>query len=228
MKFDTTAYLSRLGIDAPIEPNEAGLNALHRAQAYTIPFENLDILLGRGVDLQSQALFDKLVTRQRGGYCFELNEFFLNALQTFGFDARRILARIHLMDEPTARTHEAILVRVDGREWLADVGGGAKSLRAPIPFVLQTPMEQDGISYRLVEAKPFGTMLQIQEGGQWQDICSFDLDEHVSHADVEMGNYFTSRGLTSSGIWHRNHLCCASRRAKARLSNRVPPILGPR
>ena len=53
-------------------------------------------------------------------------------------------------------------------------------------------MEQDGISFRLVEAKPFGTMLQVQEGGQWQDICSFDLDEHVSQADVEMGNYFTS------------------------------------
>jgi N-hydroxyarylamine O-acetyltransferase len=101
--FNIERYLARLNYSGGIQPTEDRLEALHRAQAYTIPFENFDILLGRGIALESAALCDKLVRRARGGYCFELNGVFLMALQAAGFDARALLARVHLVDPPTGR-----------------------------------------------------------------------------------------------------------------------------
>ena len=94
--FALEPYLQRLHYAGDIQPTEDRLEALHRAQAYTIPFENFDILLGRGISLDPSALYDKLVHHARGGYCFELNGLFLMALQAVGFEARALLARVHL------------------------------------------------------------------------------------------------------------------------------------
>jgi hypothetical protein len=65
------AYLRRIQYSGALQPTEALLASLHRAQIYAIPFENIDIILGRGINLDPAALFDKLVHKQRGGYCFE-------------------------------------------------------------------------------------------------------------------------------------------------------------
>jgi len=101
--FAPDLYLARLHYAGSVRPTEDRLEVLHRAQAYTIPFENFDILLGRGIALEPAALCDKLVRRARGGYCFELNGLFLLALRAFGFDARALLARVHLTGTPTGR-----------------------------------------------------------------------------------------------------------------------------
>src|SRR5262249_47875451 len=125
------------------------------------------------------------------GYCFELNGLFLMASHAFGFEARPLLARVHLRGEPTARTHELILVTIHGREWIADVGFGGPGLRAPIPFELNHPTTQDGLTFQLVDAGLYGIMLQSQKGNQWLDLYSFDLG-HVFPADIALGNHFTS------------------------------------
>lgn len=65
--FDLDAYLARLSHSGPVQPTQDCLEALHRAQLYTIPFENFDIQLGRGIALEPAALCDKLVRRARGG-----------------------------------------------------------------------------------------------------------------------------------------------------------------
>ncbi len=78
--FELDTYLDRLRYSGVVQPTEDQLETLHRAQVYTIPFENFDILLGRGISLEPAALFDKMVRRKRGGYCFELNGLFLMAL----------------------------------------------------------------------------------------------------------------------------------------------------
>lgn len=104
-KFHVPAYLQRTGLSASITASEDGLVQIHRTQAYSIPFENFDIQLGRDIDLSPQALFEKMVFRQRGGYCFELNGLFLLALRQFGFETRPLLARVHLRGVATARTH---------------------------------------------------------------------------------------------------------------------------
>jgi N-hydroxyarylamine O-acetyltransferase len=189
--FNLDRYLERLNYSGGVQPTEDRLEALHRAQAYTIPFENFDILLGRGITLEPAALYDKLVHRARGGYCFELNGLFLAALQAASFDARALLARVHLVDPPTGRGHQLILVTLQGKQWIADVGFGGPGLRAPIPFELNHVATQDGQTFRLVEAQPFGIMLQTLTDAHWQNLYSFDLGQ-VFLADIAYGNHFTS------------------------------------
>jgi N-hydroxyarylamine O-acetyltransferase len=184
-------YLERISFSGLVEPTEDRLETLHRAQVYTIPFENFDILLGRGVSLDPAKLFDKLVRHARGGYCFELNGLMLSALHAFGFEARPLLARVHLAGPPSGRDHQLALVNVNGKEWIADVGFGGQSLRAAIPFELNREAKQDGRTYRLVEAARFGTMLQWLADGEWRDLYSFDLG-YVFPNDIEYGNHFTS------------------------------------
>ena len=189
--FALDAYLKRLNYSGVVQPTEDCLEALHRAQVYTIPFENFDILLGRGITLEPAALCHKLVHRARGGYCFELNGLFLMALQAIGFEARALLARVHLRDPPSGRAHQLLLVTLQGRPWIADVGFGGLGFRAPIPFELNHPTSHDGLTFRLVEAEPFGIMLQTLKNGQWLDLYSFDLG-HVFPADIACGNHFTA------------------------------------
>lgn len=189
--FNLDPYLKRLNYSGSVQPTEDGLEALHRAQAYTIPFENFDILLGRGITLEPAMLYDKLVHRARGGYCFELNGLFLMALQAIGFEARALLARVHLTGTMTGRGHQLILVTLQGREWIADVGFGGSGIRAPIPFELNHTTTQDGQTFRLVKAEPYGIMLQSLTDAQWQNLYSFDLG-HVFPADIAYGNHFTS------------------------------------
>jgi N-hydroxyarylamine O-acetyltransferase len=189
--FRSDDYLQRLRLSETPRPTEQGLEALHRGQAYAIPFENFDILLGRGISLDPQALVDKLVNNRRGGYCFELNSLLLMALEAFGFKARPLLARVHTPDGLTGRGHMLLEVTVKRRRWLADVGFGGPGLRSPIPLEIGRRARQDGKSFRLVESKPLGTTLQRREDDRWQDLYSFDRG-HVVPADLAYGNHYTS------------------------------------
>lgn len=188
---DLDAYLERVKLSGTVQVNEDGLEALHRAQVYSIPFENFDILLGREIELAPDALVEKLVEHRRGGYCFELNGLFKLAAEASGFEVQTLLARVHMGPEPSARTHQLGLVKLGGREWLVDVGFGKQSLRAPMPLELERQSLQDGVPYRVVKAPPWGFMLQSHEEEEWQDLYSFDLGP-VTAADIECGNHLTS------------------------------------
>jgi N-hydroxyarylamine O-acetyltransferase len=191
MEFDREAYLNRIGLDEVVSATETGLEALHRAQTFSIPFENFDIHLGRGISLDPLKLFDKLVNHQRGGYCFELNSLFGMVLDAFGFERRPLLSRVHITGEMTARSHLLNLVHIDGRDWIADVGFGSINLRAPIPLELDRIATRDGLKFRLIDSGNLGTMLQGLEDKDWKDMYSFDM-EHVWPIDIEVGNHFTS------------------------------------
>ena len=158
--FDREAYLERIGLSAPLQPDEEGLAQIVRAQGFCIPFENLDIQLGRGISLAPGDIFSKLVMSPRGGYCFELNKLLLMALHHFGFEARPLLARVHLRGTPTGRTHQLLLVNFDGKPWLADVGFGGGGLLAPMPFKLDQVIKQDNLAFRVVKSPLFDYMLQ--------------------------------------------------------------------
>ena len=201
-QFDCDAYLHRVGYDEKTAPTVDTLIALHHAQLYTIPFENFDIQLGRTINLESEALFEKLVQRNRGGYCFELNGIFLTALKSLGFDVRALLGRVHTTGTATGRGHQLELITIEGRQWIADVGFGAETPRAPIPLELNQPRIHDGQRIRLVDAGHFGTMLQTEKDDAWIDLYSFDLG-HVFPADIEYGNHFTSTHPSSFFVFAR-------------------------
>lgn len=189
--FELDAYFARIGYTGAMQPTEDCLETLHRAQVYTIPFENFDILLGRGISLDLETLFDKLVHHQRGGYCFELNGLYLEALKIIGFDVRPLLARVHLAGTVTGRSHQLELVTIHGKQWITDVGFGRQGLRAPIPLEFNRVVEQDIDTFRLVEVDPFGIVLQYLVDDQWQALYSFDLG-HIFPNDIVYGNHYTS------------------------------------
>ncbi|MCB1043170.1 MAG: arylamine N-acetyltransferase [Acidobacteria bacterium] len=189
------AYLLRIGLKEPPEANLQGLKSLHRAQFFHIPFENLNIRLGRGVSLDPETVFEKLVTDRRGGYCFELNGLMLRALRSFGFDARALLARVHLGDEPSGKTHQLNLVHLPEGDWTIDVGFGAGGPQFVLPLSEGT-FTDERASYRLSMEAPWGWMMRTLDDGTWKDSYSFST-AHVTAADIEMGNHYTSTSPNS-------------------------------
>ncbi len=129
------AYLDRIGHVGAVAPSAAVLRALHRAHLATVPFENFDVHLDAVVPLDRTAILDKVVARRRGGYCYELNTAFAALLEGLGFDVSLACAAIGDRDddEPRWGNHLALLVRVDGGTWVADVGMG-QGFVDPLPL----------------------------------------------------------------------------------------------
>ena len=191
-KFDPEKYLQRINLQEQVKPSQEGLRALHMHQLRAIPFENFDVLLGRPILLDPRSLLDKLVSRPRGGYCFELNGLFLRALEYFGFEARALLARVHLSgSQIIGRGHQLSLVTINNKEWLTDVGFGGQNMGEPIPLEINQVFDLGSQRLRLVKAEHFGLMLQSFGGDLWQNLYSFDL-EYAGPGDIKYGNYYTS------------------------------------
>jgi N-hydroxyarylamine O-acetyltransferase len=128
------AYLDRIAFAGPARANLATLQALHRAHAAAIPFENLDVQLRRPISLEPTAIFDKLVTRRRGGWCYEQNGLMGWALQEIGFRVTRLGAGVLRDKLGDVQLGNHLCLRVDLDEpFLVDVGFGG-SLGGPLPL----------------------------------------------------------------------------------------------
>jgi N-hydroxyarylamine O-acetyltransferase len=189
---DLAAYFQRIGHTGPVPPTLATLEALHQAHATTIPFENLDVLRGVPVRLDLESLQAKLVRGRRGGYCFEQNTLFAAVLTALGFRVTPLAARVRYgATKVLPRTHMALLVDVDGAQWLADVGFGAAGLLAPVPLTPGGEVTQGGWGYRVTE-EPRSLVLQTCRPGQdWEPLYAFTL-EPQEPVDFELANYYTS------------------------------------
>ncbi len=214
--FPLSEYLSRIGLDTAPKPDLEGLRALHAAQAFSIPFENFDVLLGRNISLETGDLVSKLIRHRRGGYCFELNGIFYRALKALGFEVRQLMARV-LYDrpDPGARTHEVLLVRISGEDWLADNGFGGPGLCLPLPMMPDVIGEQFGERYRLRGDPQLGMVLQRESKGAFIDIFSFNENEVTLDVDIEMANHFTSTWPAST---FRLRRMCSLRKAWGRVT----------
>ena len=133
---DLEAYLRRIGVSDELGPDLASLEAVHIAHLEAIPFENLDVRLGRPIRLDPESLHAKLIARRRGGYCFEQNGLFASALRSIGFRVETLEARVRPRDGtgPYPRTHMALRVSVGDGDYLADVGFGAFGPLLPVPL----------------------------------------------------------------------------------------------
>ena len=187
---DFGLYLCRIGLDPADEPT---WQAVHRAHATTIPFENLDSHRGIPVSLEQADLERKLVASRRGGYCFEHNLLLASALKHMGLAVEPMLARVSVGGAPRERrpaTH--LVLRVtdgDGRQWHADVGFGLGTLLDPIPFGPAGIHEQSGWSFRVVED---GDELALQTLGPqgWTGVYSFP-PRPAFRIDIEVSNWWT-------------------------------------
>ena len=190
---DLSAYLGRIGWSgAPPTSTSAALRALHEAHVAAIPFENLDVLLGRSIRLDLESLSAKLVTKRRGGYCFEQNTLFLAVLESLGFQAVPLAARVRMgSPEPRPRTH--MLLRVDLTEgpFLADVGFGGDGPLHPVPLEAGPETWAGAAGYRLRREDELWVLEGSAGAGEWTDLYAFTFERQLS-ADYEMANYYTS------------------------------------
>ena len=178
---DTARYLRRIGV-APgaVAVDCATLQRLQRAHVEAVPFENLAIVgdpfragRGEGVTLDPDALYEKIVTRERGGYCFELNGLCAGLLRAVGFVADRVAACV-LDDDGSVGTpanHHANIVDLD-RRYLVDVGLATPPLRRPLPLDGSVRTDRADIDWRVVDSdRPDADhLVQFRHPGEaWTD-----------------------------------------------------------
>jgi N-hydroxyarylamine O-acetyltransferase len=197
--FDLDAYLARIEYSRHRDPTAKTLHAVHRAHATHIPFENLDIQLGKPILLDWSSLHAKLVRDRRGGYCFEQNALFAAALESLGFGVTRLAARVLTgTDRVRPRTHMVLKVEADGKSWLADVGFGGWGLLEPIALMDRQESKQGAWNFRLRREADQWT-LSCPESPFGADQFSFTLDPQLP-VDYEPANHFCSTHPQSSFV----------------------------
>lgn len=135
---DIKDYLKRIGYDGSLGPTLEVLRALQQCHLLSVPFENLDIHYGNTIRLDITRIYNKIVYKHRGGFCYEVNGLFYEVLKNLGFDVRRISARVYddkSNDFGYEFDHLAIMVRIEDDLYLVDVGYGEFSM-TPIKFEL--------------------------------------------------------------------------------------------
>ena len=154
---DLKAYFDRIGFNDEARPDLATLKALHRAHLLAIPYENLDVQLGRTVTTAPDAAFDKIVRRRRGGWCYEMNGLFGAVLDAIGFKVMRLAGGVGRDTAGDEKLGNHLVLLVDlGEPWIADVGFGDGALE---PFSLKAgAFSQDGYDFRLEQL----------DGGWWR------------------------------------------------------------
>ncbi|MGD0507690.1 MAG: arylamine N-acetyltransferase [Terriglobales bacterium] len=175
------AYLQRIKYAGEVRPTEATLRSLHRAHLFTVPFENLDISLGREIVCDEARILHKIVNEHRGGFCYELNGAFAALLRALEFQVTLLSARVAREDGSYGPEFDHLILRVDLEEpWLADVGFGEGFLE---PLRLDSALEQpqNGRVYRLTSRPESrssidaGFGLEVMVEGKWKREYAFTL-----------------------------------------------------
>jgi N-hydroxyarylamine O-acetyltransferase len=190
---DLGAYAARIEYTGEFRADFETLRGLHLAHATHIPFENIDVLLGRTPDLDVEALERKLVGARRGGYCYEQNTFFAAVLEQCGFHVTPLAARVRWgapAGSVRPKTHMLLAVDVEGERWVADVGFGGDGLLLPIPLAPGVAGRQFAWTYRLM-AEGGQYVLQSERSEGWLDVYSFTLEPQYP-VDYQVANWYTS------------------------------------
>lgn len=186
---DVSSYLNRINYLGPRDVSAETLRELHKAHLFAVPFENLDVHLKRAIVLDEEQLAGKIVAERRGGICYELNSAFCSLLRELGF-------RVSMLSAGVARDeggfdppfdHMALLVHLEER-WLADVGFG-DSFREPLRLDHRGEQDQNGESYRIVEAEEQHLIVERRESETWKPQYRFTLDSYKLDDFDEMCRY---------------------------------------
>lgn len=184
-------YLERLGIQEKPNPDLKTLIKIHRAHLLNIPFENLSIHNNEKIILNLESLFEKIIMKKRGGFCYELNGLFFSLLNSLGFECKMISARV--FDEQSKLgpefDHMAIISSFGNDQWLCDVGFGDSFIQ-PIKLILNS----DQIDYkRIYRIEKFNNdeflLSRSNEGVQWKNQYLFTLSARTLEEFIPMCNY---------------------------------------
>lgn len=204
---DLDAYFQRIGYDGSREPTMATLRAIAQNHPDTIPFENLDVLLGRGVSIVPADIDAKLIAAKRGGYCYEQNGLLKRVLTALGFQVEGLMARVRWMlpegAPPRPRSHQVLGVLLDGETWLVDAGFGGCVLTAPLRLFSDEEQDSPHGKFRIVDVQTDGVaerQVQADLSGRWAPLYQVSKGAWAD-IDYEQVNFFTYTHPSSHFTW---------------------------
>jgi len=185
-------YLNRIGFTGNPGLNFETLHALQHYHLHTVPYENIDIVRGIPISLNTDDIFEKVVLKRRGGYCFELNALFAWLLKSLGFQVKDYMARF-LVGETSIpmRRHRVLGVTIDGVMYLCDVGVGLVIPRRPIVIAAEQPDQQNGETYKLKKDDFYGYIL-CEHKNDWRPIYAFTKEEQAE-IDYVMPSFYCEK-----------------------------------
>ncbi len=195
---EISRYLNRINHNTPAFASLEVLTSLNLQHLNSIPFENLDIHIGRKIILDFESIYEKIVLNNRGGFCYEMNGLFYNVLTSLGFTAKMVSARVYDSTEPGPEfDHMALIVGLGGTEYLADVGFG-DSFRKPLKFETGLIQNQGSKYYKIEntgennyilkqsdDGTVYGNMYQFsttaKELSDFEQMCNYHQTSPLSH-----------------------------------------------
>lgn len=191
---DLVTWLDRIGVPGCVAPDLPTLRTVVAAHVAAIPFENLDPFCGVPVSLDPATIRHKLLCDGRGGYCYEQNGLFGEALRAIGFRVTNLAARV-LWGQPedaiTARSHMLLRIDLEGRTWLADVGFGGSTPTGPLQLVPDIEQATPHECFRLLRHGADDWRMQARIDGMWRTLYRFDLQPRFP-VDYRASNYWLS------------------------------------
>jgi N-hydroxyarylamine O-acetyltransferase len=187
--FDIKAYLERINYHGSLAPTAETLRALQVAHLLTVPFENLSIHASQPIVLENDALFTKIVTNKRGGFCYEANGLFAALLRALGYDVAMLSAEAANSGGEFGPDfdHMALMVQLE-RRWLVDVGFG-DSFIEPLLLDEQGEQRQGSRAYRIMPEGNYLILIRRDEGEDWKAQYRFTLNHHTYADYAEMCRY---------------------------------------
>ena len=190
--FDLQEYFSRIGFQGVAYADFATLTRMMRRQLFSVPFENLDVQQGKVVSLVPEEIYSKIVNRQRGGYCYEVNGLFAMALGALGIPYQFVAARPMTYPVRRPKTHMAIVVTIEDEQWLCDLGFGSYGIREPFNLTwIDREIMQDLDAFKLTGSPERNYLLQSFVDGAWKNLYEFNLNSQ-EWVDFEPANYMNS------------------------------------
>lgn len=203
-------YLTRIGYTESLKPTFETLQKLQVVHLFAVPFENLDIHLGQRIELSIGRFYEKIIDRRRGGFCYELNGLFNELLLTLGYKTKIISARVYSQSKGHYNPefdHLAIIVQIDDRSYLTDVGFGEFSL-SPILVDLDKIHQDDRGEFMFSKGEEDYWIVNKKENGSWVPEYRFALKERqladfgkrCSFHQTSPDSHFTQKRLCSLPI----------------------------
>lgn len=193
------AYFDRIKYHGGTGQSVDNLREMHRLHLLHIPYENLDLLNDVPLSLAPEDLYAKIITNKRGGYCFELQGLFGHLLKSLGYSVAQYSGRF--MDEPghiQMRRHRILVVNLNGRRYVCDVGVRSESPRIPLKLV-EGLVQSDSISEYRYEKDPFygWVLMQHEQGKEWKPLLGFTEEPQIDD-DFVMPSYYCEKHRDST------------------------------
>ncbi len=190
--FDLQSYLDRINFTGAVNSSIGCISKIMECQLFSVPFENLDVQAGKAISLAGNDIVDKIIGRNRGGYCYEVNGLFALALQKIGIPFIFIAARPLITPFENPRTHMAIIATVEEEEYLIDLGFGGDGIRVPVKLSqLESVSKQGSETFSLAKTGDNEYLLKSLNNNEWRHLYSFNLHPQ-RWIDFKPANYFNS------------------------------------